>query len=149
MVDSWLADGVLSRRLAAFALDLFFIAVLLAGCAGLFAVLGAVTLGLGLPLFHLLPLLPPLYNFLFLASPLSATPGQAVLGLAVRRNADFARPDLLAALIWTLGFYVTLALGAVLFAVALFTTRKRALHDLAAGLVVVRRRRLAELVGER
>ena len=39
------------------------------------------------------------------------------------------------------GFYVTLALGAVWLVVALLTTRHRTLHDLLSGLVVVRRAR--------
>ena len=149
MVDVWLSDGVLSRRVAALALDIVAIIAIIALLFALFALIGATTFGLGMPLFHVLPLVPPLYHFLFLACPLSATPGQAALGLIVRRNADFARPDVVAALISVIGFYVTLALGAVWLAVAFFTTRRRTLHDLAAGLVVVRLRRLAEIAGGR
>jgi uncharacterized RDD family membrane protein YckC len=98
-----------------------------------------------LPLLGLLPAVPPLYHFLSLASRLSATPGQALLGLRVRRNGDLGRPDMLEALVSVVGFYVTLALGAIWLAIALATTRHRTLHDLVAGLVVVRTDALSAL----
>ena len=101
-------------------------------------VFGVVTFGLGMPLLALLPVMPPLYHFLTLASPLSATPGQTLMGLVVRRNRDLGRPDPLEALICVACFYATLALGAIWLAVALVTTRHRTLHDLLSGLVVVR-----------
>ena len=93
-----------------------------------------------------LPAVPPLYHFLFLASPLSATPGQALMGLVVRRNDDLGRPDVLEALVSVVGFYVTLALGAIWLVAALLTTRRRTLHDLVAGLVVVRSDALASML---
>jgi uncharacterized RDD family membrane protein YckC len=145
MVGEWLTRGVPGRRILGFLVDLLLIGVLLAGLwTGLF-MFGLLTLGLGFPLLGLLPAVPPLYHFLFLASPLSATPGQALLGLVVRRDADLGRPDVLEALVSVAGFYVTLALGAIWLVVALLTTRRRALHDLVAGLVVVRTDALAEL----
>ncbi len=75
---------------------------------------------------------------LFLAGPLSATPGQSMLGLIVRRNDDFGQPTRLQALVSTLLFYLTLATSGLLLLVALFTVRRRTLHDLLSGLVVVR-----------
>ena len=145
LVDDWLTHGVLTRRVFAFLLDLLLIGVIVAGLwAGLF-LFGLLTLGLGFPLLGLLPAVPPLYHFLFLASPLSATPGQSLLGLVVRRNDDLGRPDMLEALVSVVGFYVTLALGAVWLVVALLTTRRRTLHDMVAGLVVVRTDSLAAM----
>jgi uncharacterized RDD family membrane protein YckC len=142
-LDDWLTAGVPARRVLGFLLDLLLIGVIVVALwAGLF-LFGLLTLGLGFPLLGLLPAVPPLYHFLFLASPLSATPGQALLGLVVRRNADLGRPDVLEALVSVIGFYATLALGAVWLVVALLTTRHRALHDLLAGLVVVRADALA------
>jgi uncharacterized RDD family membrane protein YckC len=44
-------------------------------------------------------------------------------------------------------FYLTLATTGLLLLVALFTIRKRALHDLASGLVVIRERALTRGVG--
>ena len=141
--DYWLTRGVLPRRVLGFGIDLLLIgAIVLALWAG-FVVFGVLTLGLGLPLLGLLPAVPPLYHFLFLAGPLSATPGQALLGLVVRRNGDLGRPDVLEALVSVIGFYVTLALGAVWLAAALLTRRHRTLHDMLAGLVVVRADALA------
>lgn len=145
LADAWISRGVLTRRVLAFLVDVLAIGAIAAGLWCAMFVFGLLTLGLGLPLLGLLPAVPPLYHFLFLASSLSATPGQALLGLVVRRNADLGRPDLLEALVSVVGFYATLMLGAVWLAVALLTTRRRTLHDMVAGLVVVRRDALAWL----
>ena len=75
----------------------------------------------------------------FLCGRLSATPGQAAVGLIVRRNDDLGRPSLAQAIVWTLGFYVTLAAGVIWLFVCLLTVRRRTLHDLVSGLVLVRR----------
>ncbi len=144
-VEDWLTREVLVRRVLGFLVDLLLIGAIVAGLWAGLLLFGLLTLGLGFPLLGLLPAVPPLYHFLFLASPLSATPGQALMGLVVRRNADLGRPDVLEALVSVVGFYVTLALGAVLLVVALLTTRKRTLHDLASGLVVVRAEVLANV----
>jgi uncharacterized RDD family membrane protein YckC len=142
--DDLLTAGTPSRRVAAWFIDLFLIA-LIAGC--LWVVLftfGLLTLGLGFPLLGVLPLVPPAYHFLFLAY-VGATPGQQALGLVVCRNEDLTRPDVLDALVSTVCFYLTLAAGVIWLAAVLITRRHRALHDLASGLVVVRRRGLAQL----
>jgi uncharacterized RDD family membrane protein YckC len=139
-----LTQGVLSRRILAFILDGVLVAAV---CAVLWVVLltfGVLTLGIGMPLLGLLPLVPLLYNWLFVASPLSATPGQRLMGLTVRRNRDLAPPTPLEALVWTVGFLVTFSLGIVWFAAALITLRHRTLHDLVSGLVVVRIRALTQ-----
>jgi len=81
---------------------------------------------------------PFCYNVLFLVSPASATPGQRMLDLVVRRNADFGRPDALQAVVSTIVLYLTLATSGLLLLVVLITSRRRTLHDLASGLVVVR-----------
>jgi uncharacterized RDD family membrane protein YckC len=134
-----LTAGVLLRRVVAWVVDLVIIG-LIGTCFWLILfTFGLLTLGLAFPLMGLLPLVPLAYHIGFLAGPHSATPGQSALGLTVRRNLDLGRPTLLQAVISTALFYATLATGLVLLAVALFTTRKRALHDLVAGLVVVRR----------
>ena len=137
-LDEWLTRGVLMRRVVAFLVDLLLISVLVVALwVGLF-LFGLVTLGLGFPLLAVLPAVPPLYHFLSLAGTLSATPGQSMMGLIVRRNDDLGRPDVLEALVCVVGFYITLALGAVWLVVALLTNRRRTLHDLLSGLVVVR-----------
>ncbi len=143
-LDDWLTRGVLIRRVLGFFIDVLLIAAIVLGLWAGLVLLGVLTFGLALPLLALLPAVAPLYHFLFLASPRSATPGQALMGLVVRRDIDLGRPDMLEALVSVIGFYVTLALGAVLLVVALLTTRHRTLHDLVSGLVVVRADALAE-----
>ncbi len=145
--DDWLTRGVLIRRMLAWVVDVLVIGALAGMLWTVLFTFGMVTLGLGLPLLGILPLVPFLYHILFLASPLSATPGQTLFGLTVRRDEDFSRPSLLAAVISTLLFYLTLATSGLLLLVALFTVRKRTLHDLLSGLVVVRERALTPASG--
>ncbi|HTN10618.1 MAG TPA: RDD family protein [Acetobacteraceae bacterium] len=145
--DEFLTTGVLTRRIFAWLIDAVLIAMLV-GIAWSFGVLlGVLTLGLAMPLLGGLPALPILYTWLWLASPLSATPGQALLGLTVCRDDDLGPPSVLQALVSAIGYYVTIALGAIWLLVALLTTRRRTLHDLVSGLVVVRRRALTPPAG--
>ena len=140
--EHWLTEGVPIRRVFGWFIDLLLLALI---CAALwFALLlfGLLTLGLGLPLLGILPFVPFCYYMVFLAGPASATPGQSVLGLIVRRNDDFGRPTPIQAVVSTLLFYLTLATSGLLLLIALFTVRRRTLHDLVSGLVVVRSRRL-------
>jgi len=103
-------------------------------------VVGLLTLGLGFAAIAAWPAIPFLYHFLSLLRTGSATPGQALVGLIVRRDEDLGPPTGLQALIFTVVFYLTLATSGILLLVALVTTRHRTLHDLASELVVVRRR---------
>jgi uncharacterized RDD family membrane protein YckC len=141
MIDAWLTEGVLRRRLFAALIDAFFIAVVV-GAGWVFCLLfGILTLGLGWGLFVLLPAIPFAYHVLSVAGT-GATPGQALCGLAVRRVDDLGPPDLIQAVISTIGYYITLATGGLLLLVALVTQGTRTLHDIASGLVVVRASRL-------
>jgi len=140
--DETLTRGVPSRRVWAWLVDL----VLLGALAGIawcvLLLFGLLTLGLGLPLLGLLPLIPLVYTVAFVIGPLAATPGQALFGLRVVRDEDLGSPTLPQALIWTIGFYVTMAAGAIWLVFALLTVRRRTLHDIVSGLVVVRGRAL-------
>jgi uncharacterized RDD family membrane protein YckC len=140
--DDLLTSGVMSRRVWAWLIDLLLIGITASAFFVVFFLFGLLTLGLGLPLLSLLPLVPLLYNFLFLAGPSAATPGQQMMGLVVCRDSDFGRPTPLQALLSVIGFYVTLATGAIWMAVALLTVRHRTLHDMFSGLVVVRAKAL-------
>lgn len=137
-----MTQGVMSRRVFAWFVDVFLIGLLWAMLCGVLLALGIVTLGLSLPLLSTLPLVPFLYHFLSLASPMAATPGQRLFDLTVRDAVSMARPRAAQALISTLGFYLTLATSGLWLLVALFTERHRTLHDLASGLVVLRAARL-------
>lgn len=139
--DEFLTDGVISRRIAAWLVDAVLIGLLFGACWTLGMVFGLLTLGLGFPLLGGLPALPLLYTWLTVLA-LGATPGQALFGLAVRADADLGPPTAGQAAVYALGYYLTMLLGAIWLAVALLSVRHRALHDIAAGLVVVRERAL-------
>lgn len=146
--EAGLTEGVLTRRVFAFLIDGLLVTVI---CAALWVVLGifgVMTLGLGLPLLGLIPLVPIAYNWLALMGRSSATPGQALLGLRVRRDEDLGQPSGLQALVWSLGFVITCSLGFIWFAIALVTIRHRALHDLISGLTVVRSRAVTSALTE-
>jgi uncharacterized RDD family membrane protein YckC len=140
--DDLLTRGVILRRIFGWCVDLVLIGLLAWAFWLLLLTIGLITLGFGMPLLALLPIVPFCYHLLFLAGPLSATPGQALFGLIVVRNDDFGRPSFAQALVSTIGFYITLAAGVIWLAIALLTVRHRTLHDLVSGLVVVHRRAL-------
>jgi uncharacterized RDD family membrane protein YckC len=142
-IDEYLlTEGVLIRRVFAWLIDVLLIGLICVALWFALMLFGLVTLGLGLPLLGVLPFVPFCNHMLFLAGPASATPGQSALGLVVRRNDDLGRPTPVQALVSTLLFYATLATSGLLLLIALFTVRRRTLHDLISGLVVVRTRAL-------
>ena len=143
--DDYLTFGVLSRRCFAWVVDLCLIGLLMALLWWVLAMFGILTLGFGFALMALLPFVPFCYHMFFLLGEGSATPGQRMLGLTVRRNDDLGPPIMAQALVSTLLFYATLATSGLLLVVALFTVRRRTLHDLLSGLVVVRARALDAL----
>ena len=145
--EDLLTEGVLTRRVFAWLLDVLLIGLIFVALWFVLMLFGLLTLGLGLPLLGVLPFIPFCYHMLFLAGPTSATPGQQALGLIVRRNDDFGRPTPVQAVVSTLLFYATLATTGLLLLVALFTVRRRTLHDLLSGLVVVRARALTRSLG--
>ena len=137
-----LTEDVPWRRAWAWLVDFVLLAVLASALYVLLLLLGVVTFGLGFGLMALLPAVPLAYHALFVASSRAATPGQSLLGLAVLRDADLTRPGLVEAALFTLGLWATFAAFMPLLLIAFFTERHRALHDIAAGLVVVRTRAL-------
>ena len=140
--DDPLLEGVLLRRVAAWCIDAVFIGIIVAVLWVLLGMFGLLTLGLGLPLLGLLPVVPFAYHIGFIAGERGATPGQAMLDLSVRREQDLGPVSLLQAVLFTGALYLTFAAGVLWLLAALFIARKRTLHDLASGIVVVRRRAL-------
>ena len=127
--------GVRSRRMAAFAFDF----VLVSLAAGLLSVmLFVVTFGLS---FILLPSLWPIVAFFYNGVSFSgrhmATPGMRLFDLQARA-VDGAPPSFLAAALHGVLLYVCWLFPPI-FLASLVTPGKRCLHDVAAGLVVVRR----------
>jgi uncharacterized RDD family membrane protein YckC len=146
-MEAMLSEGTIFRRIAAFVVDGIFVVIITKVLAVGLLLFGIATLGLGLPLLGVLPFVAPAYNWLSLLSPLSATPGQALCGLTVRDHDSLAPPGGLAALVWTVGFYASLALSGVPLLLALFNARHRTAHDMLSGLVVVRARALTGWLG--
>ena len=136
--DPFLTDGVLTRRAIAWLVDATLIGLVVAAASFACLLFGILTLGLGMVAFGVVPLLPFAYNYLFLTSGMTATPGQALMGLAVRRLDTLEAPNSAQALVSTVGYYVTLATSGLLLLAALLTRRHRTLHDVVSGLVVVR-----------
>jgi uncharacterized RDD family membrane protein YckC len=140
-----LTEGVMSRRVVAWCLDAVLIGLLMIALWLVLLLFGLLTLGLGFSAMTILPFVPFCYQVLSLLCSASATPGQQMLDLTVRRDDDLGPPTVLQAVIFTLVFYLTLALTGLLLLIALFTDRHRTLHDMLSGLVVVRVRALQTL----
>jgi uncharacterized RDD family membrane protein YckC len=132
-------EGVRTRRIFAFLIDVSIIMFLMLVAALVIAVLGVFTLGLG---WFLLPLVWPvvaiLYEVLTKGGPASATPGMRMVGIELRTLAG-ERLNYPLALLHSLGFWfsVTLLTPFVLL-VSLFSSRKQLLHDLALSTAAVR-----------
>jgi uncharacterized RDD family membrane protein YckC len=136
--DESLTWGVPSRRIAAFLIDWLLIILVTMTVSVVFAIVHVMTLGLLHGPAHLILIIGLIYEAGWMASPAMATPGQAAVGLAVRRSDDLGRPTLVQAIAFTGLLYLTLAAGVIWLAVAFFTPRRRTIHDMISGLVVVR-----------
>jgi len=147
--DHFLTGGVLIRRVIAWVIDLIVIGVIVFGLGIMIWMLGFATFGLAWSMLAVLPFVPALYHGLSLLGPTSATAGQQLCGLIVRRNDDLGPPTPLQAAIAVGVYYVTWALSGILLVIALFTARARTLHDMASGLVVVRSDAMAALTEAR
>jgi uncharacterized RDD family membrane protein YckC len=136
--DMPLTDGVTGRRVLAWIVDATIVGVALCLLQTVLWLLGFLTLGLGWFLINGLWVLPLIYTSGFVVSDLQATPGQALLGLMVVRDADLGRPTPVQALAYAAGFALTMWAGAIWLVAAFFTRRARCLHDIVAGVAVVR-----------
>jgi uncharacterized RDD family membrane protein YckC len=142
--EDMLTGGLLTRRVVAWIVDAVLIGVIGTVIWLVLAALTVVTLGFGAPLFALLALLPPLYGWMFLMTPLQASPGQALMGLIVVRDSDLGEPTFLQAIIYIAAYWATMAAGVIWTAVAVISTRHRTFHDMLSGLVVMRRAALRQ-----
>ena len=68
--DDWLTEGVLIRRIFAWLIDALLISLLLVGLWFALLLFGVLTLGLGLPLFGVLPFVPFCYHMLSILGPM-------------------------------------------------------------------------------
>lgn len=133
-------DGVRTRRMLAFLFDYLIVGLLLIPFAILVLFLGIITLGLGWMLFSILgPAVALIYVWNTLGGREQATLGMQMMGLRLERL-DGRPVDGMLAVVHSVLFWasVTLLTPLVLLA-TLFLDRKRTLHDLLLGTVVVRR----------
>ncbi len=132
-------DGVRTRRIFAFLIDVAVIVFLMVAAYAVIAVVGLFTFGLLWLLFPAVwPVVAILYSVLTLGGSYSATPGMRFTGIEMRTLAG-ARLDYGLALLQTLLFWLSVTiLTPLVLLVALFTERKQLLHDLIIGTVAVR-----------
>lgn len=133
-----LFEGVRSRRIFAFFIDVIVIALLTLGASVLVFILGVFTLGLGFLLYAILPASVALiYVALTLGGPTAATAGMRAMGLEMRLWYGAKPYPLLAAVHLLLFWFSVSLLTPFVLLVSLFSDRKRLLHDLILGTVVI------------
>ena len=136
-----LFEGVLARRVLAFFIDVFLIAIPVV-FAGLFIfVFGLVTFGLGWALYWLLSPAAVIWALVYygttFGSPASATIGMRVMDLEMRTWYGGPMYFLLGA-VHAIVFWITVsALTPLILLVGLFNDRRRLLHDMLVGTVVI------------
>jgi len=136
-----LFEGVLARRVLAFFIDVFLIAIPVV-FAGLFIfVFGLVTFGLGWALYWLLSPAAVIWALVYygttFGSPASATIGMRVMDLEMRTWYGAPMYFLLGA-VHAIVFWITVsALTPLIVLVGLFNERRRLLHDMLVGTVVI------------
>jgi uncharacterized RDD family membrane protein YckC len=134
-----LFDGVIRKRFVAFIVDAIIILVLTVIAYVAVALLGIVTLGLAWLLFGLVfPAVGLGYNAVTIGGPNSATVGQKMMGLEVRMWYGGKVSPLIAAF-HALLFWFSLVVFSPILIWAFFDPRKRCLHDILAGVVVINR----------
>ena len=134
-----LFDGVLGKRFVAFLVDAVIVLLLLAVAAIVVLILGVITLSLGWFLFPLVfPVIGLGYNAVTIGGPNSATIGQRLMGLEVRMWFGGKVTPIVAAF-HALLFWLSLTIFFPVLLWPLFDSRKRCLHDILAGVVVINR----------
>jgi uncharacterized RDD family membrane protein YckC len=136
-----LFEDVLARRLVAFVIDLVILAIPVAMAAMFIFAAGIITLGLG---FFLYTLVPPAtiiwvlaYYGITLGSPRSATIGMRVMDLEMRTWYGTPAYFMLGA-VHTVLFWISVStLTPFILLVGFFNERRRLLHDILLGAVVI------------
>lgn len=138
-------EGLLTRRILAYFVDLMILAMIGAVVWLITGVATLLTFGLLAPVQALvLTLVPFAYHALLISGPASATLGMRLMGLRVHSILDGNRPTFLQAAINVVVFYGSVAVtGSLILLLALFNAHGRTLHDYLAGTIVLRQRREA------
>jgi uncharacterized RDD family membrane protein YckC len=135
-----LFEGVLWRRAMAYLIDACCIGAIVVLLWFFCLLLTILSFGLlGPVLWFLLGLVPLFYHSLLVSGEHSATWGMRIFGLQMF-SWDGTRPIFLQALVHTVLFYVTVGTtGGLILLFALFNRRRRTLHDVLAGMLMLRR----------
>ena len=145
-----LFDGVLARRVIAFIIDFIIIAAPVVLAAMFIFAFGIIPLGLGFALYWLLPPATVIWALVYfgvtLGSPSSATIGMRVVDLEMRTwygaPAYFVLGAVHAIVFW---FTISLLTPFILL-VCFFNERRRLLHDILLGTVVINNERRAAVL---
>lgn len=145
-----LFEGVLSRRVLAFFIDVIIILIPAAFAAFFIFLFGLLTLGLGWLLFWLLSPATAIWAIIYygttFAAPASATIGMRIMELEMRTwygaPAYFVLGAMHAILYWVSVSFLT----PLILLVGCFNDRRRLLHDMVVGTVVINSRSRADLV---
>lgn len=132
-------DGLRSRRIFAFLIDVAIISLLMLAASLVIAAIGLVTFGLGWFLFPFIwPLVAIAYETFTLGGPHGATLGMRMTGVRMYTHNGGA-PYPLLALTHTVLFWLSVTvLSPLVLIVSLFSERKRLLHDMVLGTLIVR-----------
>ncbi len=134
-------EGVLARRVVAFIIDFVIVAVPVVLAAMFIFAFGIVTLGLGWALYWLLPpasvVWAVAYFGLTLGGPRSATIGMRTMELEMRTWYGAPAYFVLGAVHAILFWFSVSALTPFILLVAFFNERRRLLHDIVLGTVVI------------
>ena len=136
-------EGVRTRRVVAFCLDYVFVGLLSAPLAIIVFLLGVITLGLGFALFGILvPAVTLIYVARTLGGAGQGTPGMRIMGIRLERL-DGKPMDGILAIVHTVLFWAgNVLLTPLILLATLFLDRKRTVHDMLLGTVVVRHPRM-------
>jgi len=136
-----LFEGVLARRVVAFIIDFFVIAVPLVLAAMFIFAFGIITLGLGWALYWLLPPASVIWALVYFGVTLggerSATLGMRVMDLEMRTWYGAPAYFVLGAVHAIVFWFSISALTPFVLLVPFFNERRRLLHDIVLGTVVI------------
>lgn len=140
-INPELFEGVVARRLVAFLIDFVILAIPVLFVSMFIFVIGVVTLGLGFFFYALLwpgmVIWAVCYYGMTLGGPASATVGMRVMDIQMRTWYGAPTYFLLGA-VHAVVFWITVsALTPFILLVCLVNERRRALHDMLVGTVVI------------
>lgn len=143
--DPWnepeLFEGVLSRRFFAFLIDLVILSIPIVFAVIFIAVFGVVTLGLGWALFWLVSPASVIWAIVYYGASIggahSATVGMRMMNLQLRTWQDEPGYFVLGAAHAVLYWLSVSVLTPLVLLVPLFNRRRRLLHDIVLGTVVI------------